>query len=101
MGKSIEYDPESITDLPKGYKKLAYQMDAVNDGYAKLFQHDGFILADVVGLGKTIIATIIAKKYYFSNGYRTKILVIHPPALVKGWTKTIRDFEVPGVEFHY
>ena len=99
FGKGIEYDPESITDLPKGYKKLAYQMDAVNDGYAKLFQHDGFILADVVGLGKTIIATIIAKKYYFSNGYRTKILVIHPPALVKGWTKTIRDFEVPGVEF--
>ncbi|WPY97805.1 helicase-related protein [Christiangramia sp. OXR-203] len=99
FGKSIEYDPESITDLPKGYKKLAYQMDAVNDGYAKLFKHDGFILADVVGLGKTIIATIIAKKYYFSNGYRTKILVIHPPALVKGWTKTVRDFEVPGVEF--
>ena len=59
FGKSIEYDPESITDLPKGYKKLAYQMDAVNDGYAKLFKHDGFILADVVGLGKTIIATII------------------------------------------
>ena len=99
FGKSIEYDPESITDLPKGYKKLAYQMDAVNDGYSKLFKHDGFILADVVGLGKTIIATIIAKKYYFSNGYRTKILVIHPPALVKGWTKTVRDFEVPGVDF--
>lgn len=99
FGKSIEYDPESIADLPKGYKKLAYQMDAVNDGYIKLKDHDGFILADVVGLGKTIIATIIAKKYYFSNGYRTKILVIHPPALVKNWTKTIRDFEVPGVEF--
>jgi len=99
FGKSIEYDPESITDLPKGYKKLAYQIDAVNDGYTKLFKHDGFILADVVGLGKTVIATIIAKKYYFSNGYRTKILVIHPPALVKNWTKTIRDFEVPGVDF--
>ena len=44
-------------------------------------------------------ATIIAKKYYFSNGYRTKILIIHPPALAKGWGKTIRDFEVPNVEF--
>lgn len=99
FGKSIEYDPESITDLPKGYKKLAYQIDAVNDGYSKLLKHNGFILADVVGLGKTIIATIIAKKYYFSNGYRTKILVIHPPALANGWTKTIRDFEVPNVDF--
>ncbi|GMN12049.1 helicase-related protein [Croceitalea sp. MTPC9] len=99
FGKSIEYDPESITDLPKGYKKLAYQIDAVNDGYNKLQKHNGFILADVVGLGKTIIATIIAKKYYFTNGYRTKILVIHPPALTKGWEKTIRDFEVPNVKF--
>ena len=63
FGKSIEYDPESITDLPKGYKKLAYQIDAVNDGYSKLLKHSGFILADVVGLGKTIVASIIAKKF--------------------------------------
>ena len=59
------YDPESITDLPTGYKKLAYQIDAVNDGYNKLLKHSGFILADVVGLGKTIVATIIAKKILF------------------------------------
>lgn len=99
FGKSIEYDPESITDLPKGYKKLAYQIDAVNDGYNKLLRHSGFILADVVGLGKTIIATIIAKKFYFANGYRTKILIVYPPALENNWKKTIRDFEVPGVDF--
>jgi len=97
FGKSIEYDPESITDLPKGYKKLHYQIDAVNDGFNKLLQHNGFVLADVVGLGKTIIATIVAKKFYFSNGYRTKILVIHPPALKNNWERTIRDFEVPNV----
>ena len=99
FGRNIEYDPESITDLPTGYKKLHYQIDAVNDGYNKLMQHNGFILADVVGLGKTIIATIIAKKFYFSNGYRTKILVIHPPALKSNWERTIRDFEVPNVSF--
>lgn len=99
FGNSIEYDPESITDLPKGYKKLHYQIDAVNDGYNKLIQHNGFVLADVVGLGKTIIATIIAKKFYFINGYRSRILVIHPPALKYTWEKTIRDFEVPNVSF--
>jgi len=97
FGKSIEYDPESITDLPKGYKKLHYQIDAVNDGFNKLIQHNGFVLADVVGLGKTLIATIVAKKFYFSNGYRTKILVIHPPALKNNWERTVRDFEVPNV----
>ena len=99
FGKSVEYDPESVSDLPKGYKKLHYQIDAVNDGYNKLMQHNGFILADVVGLGKTIIATIVAKKFYFSNGYRTKILIIHPPALKNNWERTIRDFEVPNVTF--
>lgn len=99
FGQSIEYDPESITDLPKGYKKLHYQVDAVNDGYNKLMKHNGFILADVVGLGKTIVGTIIAKKFYFSNGYRTKILIVHPPALENNWRNTIRDFEVPNVDF--
>lgn len=99
FGQSIEYDPESITDLPRGYKKLHYQVDAVNDGYNKLMHHNGFILADVVGLGKTIVASIIAKKFYFSNGYRTKILVIYPPALENNWQETIRDFEVPNVDF--
>ncbi|MFD0766704.1 helicase-related protein [Mucilaginibacter lutimaris] len=97
--KSIDYDPESVTDLPKGYRKLAYQVDAVNDGYAKLMKYNGFILADVVGLGKTIIAAIVAKKFYFTNGYRTKILVVHPPALKPSWTKTVRDFEIPNVDF--
>jgi len=97
--KSIDYDPESVTDLPKGYRKLAYQVDAVNDGFNKLTKYNGFILADVVGLGKTIIATIIAKKFYFTNGYRTKTLVVHPPALKPSWTKTVRDFEIPNVDF--
>lgn len=100
FGTAIEYDPESITDLPKGYKKLVYQIDAVNDGYAKLMKHNGFFLADVVGLGKTIVASIIAKKFYFSNGYRTRILVVHPPALENAWKRTIKeDFEVPNVDF--
>lgn len=100
FGSSIEYDPESITDLPRGYKKLQYQIDAVNDGYTKLMKYNGFFLADVVGLGKTIIASIIAKKFYFSNGYRTRILVVYPPAIFKMWEKTIKfDFEVPNVDF--
>jgi hypothetical protein len=34
--------------------RLKYQTDA-NQGYAIMHKHNGFILADVVGLGKTII----------------------------------------------
>jgi phosphatidylserine/phosphatidylglycerophosphate/cardiolipin synthase-like enzyme len=84
FGKSIEFDPNSVTDLPKGFKRLSYQIDAVNDGYSKMMKHNGFFLADVVGLGKTIVATLIAKKYFYSNGfpsYRSRMLIIVPPAL--------------------
>lgn len=35
FGRSIDFDPNSVSDLPKGYKKLSYQVDAVNDGYSK------------------------------------------------------------------
>ena len=64
FGPAIEYDPNSERDLPKGIKALSYQGDAVNDGWLKLQKHGGFFLADVVGLGKTIVAARIAKKFY-------------------------------------
>ncbi len=101
FGKSVEFDPNSITDLPKGFKKLSYQIDAVNDGYAKMVKHNGFILADVVGLGKTIVATIIAKKYFYSNGFpshRSRTLIIVPPALKENWAETTDKFRLDNVK---
>ena len=101
FGKSIEFDPNSVTDLPKGFKRLSYQIDAVNDGYSKMMQHNGFFLADVVGLGKTIVSTLIAKKYFYSNGfptYRSRTLIIIPPALKDNWTETIDKFHLDNVE---
>lgn len=101
FGKSIEFDPSSISDLPKGFKRLSYQIDAVNDGYTKMLRHNGFFLADVVGLGKTIVATLIAKKYFYSNGfpsYRSRTLIIVPPALRANWTETIDKFHLDNVE---
>src|SRR6266436_6707660 len=83
FGPAIEYDPNVESDLPKGVKSLSYQADAVNDGWLKLQKHGGFFLADVVGLGKTIVAARIAKKFYYHNGFpshRSRILVITPPA---------------------
>lgn len=93
FGQSIEYDPNSVEDLPSGFKKLNYQVDAVNDGYNKLNQHNGFFLADVVGLGKTVVATMIARKFYFANGHHTRTLVICPPALQLNWQETFEKFQ--------
>lgn len=101
FGKSIEFDPNSITDLPKGFKRLSYQVDAVNDGFAKMTKHNGFFLADVVGLGKTIVATIIAKKYFYYNGFpshRSRTLIIVPPALKENWVETTDKFRLDNVK---
>lgn len=101
FGRSIDFDPNSITDLPKGFKRLSYQIDAVNDGFAKMMKHNGFILADVVGLGKTIVATIIAKKYFYTNGFpthRSRTLIIVPPAIKENWSETVDKFRLDNVK---
>jgi len=98
FGNNIDYDPDTVGDLPKSYKKLSYQVDAVNQGFQMLMDHNGFFLADVVGLGKTIIASMIAKRFLVANGsLNTKILVVYPPALEKNWKSTFRMF---GIDRH-
>lgn len=95
FGKNIDYDPDSIGDLPQNFKKLSYQVDAVNEGYNMLLKHNGFILADVVGLGKTVIAAMVAKKFLLQNGRDyTKILIVYPPAIEKNWKNTFKDFNI-------
>ena len=91
----LAIDQDDPFDMPEGYTKYEYQMDAVIEGYQKLLRHDGFFLADVVGLGKTVIATMIAKKFLIENGRdNTKILVVYPPAVEQNWKATFRDFGI-------
>ena len=101
FGNSIDFDPNSISDLPKGYKRLNYQADAVSEGYKKMMKHNGFFLADVVGLGKTIVACIIAKKFYFSNGFpthRSWTLIVTPPAIKQTWIETAEKFNLENFD---
>lgn len=91
----LETDQENPFDMPEGYTKYDYQIDAVIEGYQKLIRYDGFFLADVVGLGKTVIATMIAKKFLNENGRdNTKILVVYPPAVEQNWKATFKDFGI-------
>lgn len=88
-------DDNDPFDMPDGYTKYDYQMDAVEEGYQKLIRYDGFFLSDVVGLGKTVIATMIAKKFLIENGRdKTKILVVYPPAVEQNWKATFKDFGI-------
>ena len=91
----LAVDNDDPFDMPEGYTKYDYQADAVMEGYQKLIRYDGFFLADVVGLGKTVIATMIAKKFLIENGpEHTKILVVYPPAVEQNWKTTFHDFGI-------
>ena len=61
-----------------------------------MHEHGGFMLADVVGLGKTIIGTLIIKRFLSvpeNDGRERKVLIITPPAIQSGWKKTIAMFD--------
>ena len=92
FGDQVEDD--FTIQLPDGVKDLKYQKDAVIQGYQMLMKHNGLILADVVGLGKTMIATMIAKRFVEANGKNTQILVIFPPALEDNWRRTFKQFSI-------
>ena len=91
FGDQVE-DDFSI-QLPDGVKDLKYQKDAVIQGYQMLMQHNGLFTANVVGLGKTMIATMIAKRFVEANGKNTNILVVYPPALEDNWRNTFKLFQ--------
>lgn len=90
LGQQIE------TYLPANIHKLEYQIEAVKRCISIMHEHGGFMLADVVGLGKTIIGTLIIKRFLSvpeDDGRERKVLVITPPAIQSGWKKTIAMFD--------
>ena len=92
FGDQVEDD--FSVQLPSGVKELKYQTDAVIQGFQMLMRHNGLFLADVVGLGKTMIATMIAKRFIEANGRNTSILVVFPPALRDNWEETFKLFGI-------
>lgn len=82
--------------LPTKFHKLNYQIEAVKRCIGIMHEHGGFMLADVVGLGKTIVGTLIIK-YFLTmpedDGRERRVLVITPPAILSSWKNTIAMFE--------
>lgn len=82
--------------LPKEYKAMKYQLDAAALCYQIMKQHGGFLLGDVVGLGKTITGVLLLK-YYLDvaeqEGRNRKALIIVPPAIKSAWERTIKAFD--------
>lgn len=72
------------------YFDLEYQIDAIKSVLDKLEKYDGVILADVVGLGKSIIASAAAH----NSGLNT--IIIAPPHLREQWEDYQEEFRLPG-----
>ena len=75
------------------FKRLTYQKEAVNQGFAIMKEHHGFILADVVGLGKTFTALMVVKRHLLETGFKHPILIITPPAIKQSWIDSIEYFD--------
>ena len=82
--------------LPDGFDKYNYQIDAVKQCFSTMKEHGGFLLADVVGLGKTIVGSLVIKHFLQfpdDDGRERKVLIITPPAIKSAWVDTIKVFD--------
>lgn len=86
--------------LPKDgeFKRLSYQLEAVNHATAIMQRHNGCILADVVGLGKTFTALMVAKRCLLETDFSKRILIVSPPAIKKSWLDSIDYFDEKEAE---
>jgi HKD family nuclease len=85
---------QRLVDLlnERGYKIYNYQLDAISQALSIINEQNGVIIADVVGLGKTVIACAVAYEL------KKRGIVIAPPGLIgdkakkSGWRKYLEDF---------
>lgn len=80
--------PDKLSDGK--FLDVKYQEDAIVKGLSILKKHQGVIIADVVGLGKSIIASAIAKNLNLNT------IVICPPHLQDQWREYKTATLFPG-----
>lgn len=98
---TIETEGTGIENFfPQGFKRLSYQIDAVNEGLDLLERHHGFFLADVVGLGKTVVSTILTLRWLSNQPKEARVLVVAPPVLMRNWARTFDSFHLSEKKFH-
>jgi hypothetical protein len=78
------FDNTAITDTEIWKTLFDFQKDGVKGAIQKINIHNGCILADSVGLGKTYSALAIIKYFELRNSLR--VLVLCPKKLRENWT---------------
>lgn len=80
--------PSKITN--GSYWDLEYQLDGIRLGLDRIKKYSGVILADVAGLGKSIIASAIARNLDMNT------VIICPPHMIPEWEDYKEDFGIRG-----
>lgn len=80
--------------LPKDLQGvlLDFQTAAVQLAARLLYKHGGVLLGDVVGLGKTLMATAVAKIFQEDDG--SNALIVCPPKLKELWQAHVDNFKL-------
>jgi len=80
--------------IPKDFrdKLFDYQVAAVKIAAHHLNKRGGVLIGDVVGLGKTLMATALAR--IMQDDYNTETLVLCPKNLVKMWREYVHDYHL-------
>ena len=82
--------------IPRDFRDdlFEYQVAAVKIAAHHLNKRGGVMIGDVVGLGKTLMATALAR--IMQDDYGTETLVICPKNLVKMWREYVHDYHLVG-----
>lgn len=90
-----DFDELYALEHIRGFTPLPHQLATARRVLQEL--HGRAILADEVGLGKTIEAGLILKEYLI-RGLARKVLILTPASLVLQWTRELNEkFRIPAM----
>lgn len=81
-----------------GYRDYKYQIDAIKSGINGIMLYNGVLISDVVGLGKSIIASAIAKNLLLKKKIE-EIIIICPPKIIDSWENYNSEFQIKAKVF--
>ncbi|MGR3913656.1 MAG: helicase-related protein [Gammaproteobacteria bacterium] len=86
-------------NVPREFNEIMmeFQKQAVSLAARHLNRNNGVIIGDVVGLGKTLVASAVAKIFQEDRG--GNVLVICPPKLQEMWDDYLHKYTIAGNTF--
>lgn len=91
---------EKLLSSPEdyGYRNYKYQIDAIKNGINGIMNFNGILISDVVGLGKSIIASAIAKNLLLKEKVN-EVVIICPPKIIDSWESYNNEFQIKAKVF--